>query len=323
LTPGYRRGDSGGLWTPAPACGTMIASNTRTMKKIAVTLAVLSVLCTFAQPARAQSNPSINLSKGVEAGYRIGPRDLVKIEVYDVPELNVERRVSESGAINLPLIGDVPVGGKTEEQVTQDLKDLLGSKYLQRASVGVKVLEFRSRPISVLGAVKQPGNLAFSGRWSLLEALTAAGGLAENHGNVIYVLRRADNGLSDQIAINVDELMVRADPQVNVPIFANDLINVPATVEVTVYCLGQVSQPGALTFKSTERISLLAAIARAGGLTDRASSKILIKRATPPAATGGRPAPELTVDYKRILASKDPDVELLEGDVVVVKESFF
>ncbi|HEX2642678.1 MAG TPA: polysaccharide biosynthesis/export family protein [Thermoanaerobaculia bacterium] len=289
------------------------------MKKIAVILAVLSVLCPFARPAGAQPSPS----PAAGAGYRIGPRDLVKIEVYDVPELNVERRVSESGAINLPLIGDVPVGGKTEEQVTQDLKDLLGSKYLQRASVGVKVLEFRARPIAVLGAVKQPGNLAFSGRWSLLEALTAAGGLAENHGNVIYILRRADNGLSDQIAVNVDELMVRADPLVNVPIFANDLINVPATVEVTVYCLGQVGQPGALTFKSTERITLLAAIARAGGLTDRASSRILIKRATPPAGTGGRAAPELTVDYKRILASKDPDVVLQEGDVVVVKESFF
>jgi polysaccharide export outer membrane protein len=289
------------------------------MKKIAVTLAVLSVLCTFALPSGAQPNPS----PAAGSGYRIGPRDLVKIEVYDVPELNVERRVSESGAINLPLIGDVPVGGKTEEQVTQDLKDLLGSKYLQRASVGVKVLEFRSRPIAVLGAVKQPGNLAFSGRWSLLEALTAAGGLAENHGNVIYVLRRSDNGLSDQIAINVDDLMVRADPQVNVPIFANDLINVPATVEVTVYCLGQVGQPGALTFKSTERITLLAAIARAGGLTDRASSRILIKRAAPAAGSGGRPSPEITVDYKRILASKDPDVELQQGDVVVVKESFF
>lgn len=286
------------------------------MKKIAVYLAVLSTYCTLALPS-AGAQPQVG-----NPGYRIGPRDLIRIEVYDVPELNVERRVSESGAVNLPLIGDVPVAGKTEEQVSQDLKDLLGSKYLQRASVGVKVLEFRSRPISVIGAVKQPGNLAFSGRWSLLEALTAAGGLAENHGNVIYILRRADNGLSDQVAINIEDLLVRADPRVNIPIFANDLINVPATVEVTVYCLGQVNQPGALSFKSTERITLLAAIARAGGLTDRAAAKILIKRAAS-AGSGGSPASEITVDYKRILADKEPDVELRQGDVVVVKESFF
>ena len=150
---------------------------------------------------------------------------------------------------------------------------------MQRASVDVQVIEFRSRPISVIGAVKQPGNLGFSGRWTLLEALTAAGGLTDNHGNVVYVLRRADNGLSDQVAIRLDDLLVRGDPKANIPIFANDLINVPETVEITVYCLGEVGRPGALVFKSNERITLLAAIAHAGGLTDRASSKILIKRA--------------------------------------------
>ncbi len=290
------------------------------MKKIAVYLAVLSALCiSLAAPVGAQSNAGIGSSTG-DSGYRIGPRDLIKIEVYDVPELNVERRVSESGAINLPLVGEVPVSGKTEEQLSRDLKELLGTKYLQRASVGVKVLEFRSRPISVMGAVKQPGSLAFSGRWSLLEALTAAGGLAENHGNMIYVRRQADNGLADQVAVRVDDLLTKADPRVNIPIFANDLINVPAVVEVTVYCLGQVAQPGALAFKSNERITLLAAIARAGGPTDRAASKIQIKRA--PQEPGGT-ATEIAVDYKRILAGKEPDVELVQGDVVFVKESFF
>jgi polysaccharide export outer membrane protein len=287
------------------------------MKKIAVYLAVLSACCTFlVAPAGAQS-PAPG-SAG--SGYRIGPRDLIKIEVFDVPELNVERRVSESGAINLPLVGDVPVAGKTEEQLSSDLRDLLGTKYLQRASVGVKVLEFRSRPISVMGAVKQPGSLAFSGRWTLLEALTAAGGLAENHGNMIYVRRQAENGLFDQVAIRVEDLLTKADPRVNIPIYANDLINVPAVVEVTVYCLGQVAQPGALAFKSNERITLLAAIARAGGPTDRAASKVQIKRS--PTEPGGR-ATEITVDYKRILAGKEPDVELVQGDVVFVKESFF
>ena len=174
---------------------------------------------------------------------------------------------------------------------------------MQRASVDVQVLEFRSRPISVIGAVKQPGNLGFSGRWTLLEAITAAGGLAENHGNVVYILRRADNGLSDQVAIDLDDLLVRADPRVNIPIFANDLINVPGAVEVTIYCLGEVAQPGALTFKSTERITLLTAIAHAGGLTDRALEEDPDQAGRP--APTARP-PRSTVDYKRILAGKAP-----------------
>lgn len=249
-------------------------------------------------------------------GYRIGPKDLLRIQVYEVPELNVERRVGESGMINLPLIGDVPAGGLTEEELTLRLKALLEVKYVQRASTAVEVMEFRSKPISVIGAVKTPGNLAFSGRWSLIEALTAAGGLAENHGNRIYVLRKAENGLSDQVAIEVNDLLVRADPRVNIPILASDLINVPTAVEVTIYCLGEVARPGALEFKSTDRITLLAAIARAGGLTDRAASRLTIKR-----TAGG--ARELVADYKRILSGKDQDVALVEGDVLVVKESFF
>jgi polysaccharide export outer membrane protein len=277
------------------------------MKKIAVRWTILLLVCVTAAGAQ-----------GRDPAYRVGPRDLISVHVDEDAKLNGDRRVSEAGTINLPVLGDVPVVGKTTPEITQAVKKLLEDKYMQRASVDVQVIEFRSRPISVIGAVKQPGNLGFSGRWTLLEALTAAGGLTENHGNVVYVLRRSDNGLSDQVTIDLDDLLVRGDQAVNVPIFANDLINVPVTVEVTVYCLGEVAKPGALLFKSNERITLLAAIAHAGGLTGRASNKILVKRA----AHGDGPA-EITVDYKRILAGREPDVDLRQGDVIVAKESFF
>ncbi len=273
--------------------------------------AATACLAVSAATASAQGAPATE-------GYRIGPRDLLEIRVFEVPELNIERRVSDEGTINLPLIGDIPVQGLTEAELADRLKAMLEAKYVQHASVSVQVREFRSKPISVIGAVKQPGNLAFSGRWTLLEALSAAGGLTEEHGNTIYILRRADNGLSDQISVDVDDLMLRADPDANVPIFANDVINVPAKVAVTVFCLGEVAHPGAVEFQSTERITLLTAIARAGGLTDRASRKIQIKRRD----RNGRDL-EFDVDYKRVLAGKDEDPSLHSGDVVVVKESFF
>lgn len=287
------------------------------MKKIAVHSLVL-LLLVWTAAANAQTPQTQQIAQGRDPSYRIGPRDLLDIRVYEDAKLNGERRVSEAGLVNLPLVGDVAVAGKTTAEMAQILKRLLEEKYMQRASVDVQVLEFRSRPISVIGAVKQPGNLGFSGRWTLLEALTAAGGVAESHGSVVHILRRADNGLSDQVTINLDDLLLRADPKANIPIYANDLINVPGTVEVTVYCLGEVARPGALTFKSSERITVLTAIAHAGDLTDRASSRILVKRA---GRTDG--PPELTVDYKKILAGKEPDIELRHGDVIVVKESFF
>ncbi len=278
------------------------------MKKIAVHLTILLLVC--AGGARAQG--------GKDPAYRIGARDLLSVRVDEDDKLNGDRRVNEAGAINLPLIGDVQVAGKTTGEAEQFISRLLVEKYMQRASVAVQVVEFRSRPITVIGAVKAPGNLGFSGHWTLLEAIAAAGGLADGHGNVVYVLRRADSGLSDQVTIDLDDLLVRGDPRVNVPIFANDLINVPVTVEVTVYCLGEVSKPGAVSFRSSERITVLTAIAHAGGLTDRASKKILVKRAAP---SDGHA--EITVDYNKIIAGKEPDLELRQGDVIVVKESFF
>ena len=268
----------------------------------------LALLCT----AEAHGQPA------GRSAYRLGPRDLVAVKVFEAPELNVERRVSEDGMLALPRLGEVDVRGLTETELSERIKALLEANFLQRASVTVEVREFRAQPISVIGAVRQQGNLSVAGRITLLEALTLAGGLAENHGSLIYIQRRASNGLSDQVAVRVEELLTRGDPMVNLPIFSGDLINVTTATPITIYCLGEVNQPGALTFSSNERLTLLAAIARAGGLTDRAARKITIRR------QGGSPGDqEIVADFKRILAGKEPDLALEAGDVVVVKESFF
>lgn len=284
------------------------------MKHTFLPLLVLLYLAVPFASAQAQTAPA----ESRLGGYRIGPRDLIEVRVFETDELNGSRRVSEDGDINLPLVGNVQIAGLTEAEAAQRIKGVLEEKVLQRASVAVQVQEFRSKPIAVIGAVRQPGNLAFAGRWTLLEALTAAGGLTDEHGAVIHVLRRSENGLSDQISIRAEDLLVKADRRVNVPILPGDLINVPATIEVTVYCLGEIQQPGAVTLKSSERITLLTVIARAGGLTDRASSRISIQRTE----DGGKTT-EIQADYKRIVAGKEPDVELRPGDVVFVKESFF
>jgi len=281
------------------------------MKHISLLTLVLLHLVALVQPSHAQGesrNPT----------YRIGPRDLVQVKVFETDQLNGSFRVSEDGDITLPLVGKVQISGLTESEAGQRVRGVLEETSLQRASVSVQVLEYRSNPIAVIGAVRQSGNLSFAGRWTLLEALTAAGGLANEHGAVIHVLRRSENGLSDQVSIRVDDLLVRADPKVNIPIYPGDLINVPGEVEVTVYCLGEVEKPGPVSFKSSQRISLLTAISQAGGLTDRAASKIVIKRTDDTGKTI-----EIPVDYKRLLAGKASDVDLQAGDVIVVKESFF
>ncbi len=275
-------------------------------------------LCALALLVLPALKAQIPVAANIGATYRIGPKDLLEIRVFEVPDLNGELRVDEDGNINFAPVGELRAQGLTADQLRLRLKEILEERYFQRATVSVQVREFRSSPISVIGAVQQPGDLAFPGRWTLIEALTAAGGLAENHGPVLYVLRRSDNGLSDQIEIPVDALLVHADPNFNIPIFANDLINVPATATYIVYCLGEVESPGAMEFKSNERLTLLAAIARAGGLSDRASSKVTVKRAR----TDGTDE-EIQLDYKDIISGKRQDFKLRDGDVVIVKESFF
>lgn len=267
--------------------------------------------------------PTLFLTSSVRAqegrsAYRLGPRDLVSVKVFEAPELNVERRISEDGMLPIPRVGDVRAQGLTDVELAARIREKLEATFLRRATVTVEVQEFRARPISVIGAVKSPGNLQVAGRMTLLEALTLAGGLTENQGGTIYVMRRASNGLSDQLAISVEGLLLKADPKLNIPIYSNDLINVASALPVTIYCLGEVAQPGALTFNSSERFTLLAAIARAGGLSERAARKVTIRR-----RQEGGSDEEIEVDIKDILAGKGRDVELVAGDVVVVKESFF
>jgi len=240
--------------------------------------------------------------------------DLVSVEVLEDDSLDAETRVTEAGTIELPHVDPVTVAGLTASEAAQALGKAL-EKYLQRATVTLRIVEYRSQPITLLGALRTPGTLPFSGRWTLIDALTQAGGLTGAAGGNILVLRRASNGLSDQILIDRRELLERGNADVNIPLFPNDLINVPVATDITVFLIGEVASPGAVVFRSTDRITLLAALARAGGLTGRASNKVLVRRFESDA--------ELRVNYKKLLAGSQPDVELSDGDLIIVKESFF
>ncbi|MEM8931766.1 MAG: polysaccharide biosynthesis/export family protein [Acidobacteriota bacterium] len=250
--------------------------------------------------------------------YRIGPRDRVQIRVQELPSLDGEQEVADDGTLTFAAIGVIDAQGLTEDELGQRIRRRLIDQGLRRATVTVTVDEYRSRPVAVIGAVGSPGNHLVPGRPSLLEVLLTAGGLGTEHGPVIQVRRRADNGLTDQVEISVRDLIEVGDPAVNIPIFAGDLINVPPAVRITVHFLGEVNNVGSQTFGGGERVTLLTAIAHAGGLTEAASNKIRIQRLGP---DGERT--EILADFRRVLDGKDPDPELVAGDLIVVKESFF
>jgi len=270
-----------------------------------------------AQAPSAAPAPSTAALENVSE-YPIGPKDLLEIRVLEVPELNVERRVSDGGILDLPLLGPFSVSGMTATDVRDRLQSLLTSKYVNRANVSVTVKEFASKPVSIVGAVQRPGSLNISGRWYLLQAISAAGGLTEAAGKKIFVLRRADNGLADTLEIKTDDLFRNNTMQWNVLLQPGDTVNIPARRMVRIFCMGEVKNAGALEFDSDDRISLLSVIAKAGGLTDRASNSIRIKRRGP----DGKDS-ETIANYRRIVSGKDPDPVLRADDVLIVKESFF
>ena len=219
------------------------------------------VLCLCAAAARAQE-PASN------AEYRLGPRDLVEIKVLEIPELNVERRVSERGTVALPLLGDFPVEGLTASEFRAKLEALLKEKYVNRADVSIVVKDFANKPVTIVGAVQHPGPLTISGRWSLLQAISAAGGLTEGAGRKIYVLRRAENGLTDTLEVSTDDLFRSAAQMWNVPIYPSDVVNVPARSTLRIFCIGEVKAPGAVEFYE-RRPDHAALGAREGGRADR------------------------------------------------------
>jgi len=133
---------------------------------------------------------SMTASKGV--AYKIGAQDILDVSVFKVPELSKSVQVADIGTINLPLIGEVPVAGKTAQEVERDLTSRLGAKYLQNPQVTVYVKEHNSQSMTVEGAVKKPGVYPIKGKTSLLQSLALAGGLEPNSDSTVVVFRYAD-----------------------------------------------------------------------------------------------------------------------------------
>ncbi len=267
-----------------------------------------ALLLLLALPAVAQDSSE----------YRLGPRDLVEIKVLEIPDLNVERRVGESGQLTLPILGDVPVNGLTATEAAGRLESMLTAQYVNRANVSVIIKEFANKPVSIVGAVQKPGFLNISGKWDLLQAISAAGGLSASAGKTIYVIRRGESGFGDTLEISTDDLLRSATGIWNIPIFPSDVVNIPPKSTVTIYCLGEVGTPGAVQFQSDERISLLTLVSKAGGLGERASKSITIRRRQPDGTDR-----EMEINYNDILRGRTEDVQLQPDDIVIVKRSFF
>ena len=251
--------------------------------------------------------------------YQVGPDDVVEVSIFEW-EANdqtktLQLRVSETGYISLPAVGALEVAGKSVQEIQRLIeKELIDQNVLQTPRVGVWVSEFRSRQISVIGSVNQPGTYAIHQNVStLLDMLTLAGGPQDSAGGLAYVIRREKGRSESRIQIDLDELLEKGEANLNPVLSAGDVVYVPKAPLIYVY--GEVKQAGAFTFR--KRLRALESMALAGGFTDLADRRAvsLIRRAE----TGQESVYQL--DLGRIERGEMPNIYLRDGDVLHVRTS--
>ena len=249
----------------------------------------------------------------------IGPEDLLEVNVFELPELKTTTRVLGDGTVSLPLLGVVQAAGLTRTGLEARLSELLSSRFVQDPQVSVSVTEHRSRLVSVIGAVTKPGTYPMIGPRTLLQIISEAGGLTREAGADIVILRKRDTGESERLHVELDQLVVAGDPALNLSLVPGDVVNIPIDRPIYVFVDGAVKSPGQVEGKLSRPISLLQAVARTGGLTERANLRgvhVLRKR---PDGSQLR----LPVNLRDIRKGKADDIMLEDGDVVVVPETFF
>lgn len=249
---------------------------------------------------------------------QIGVDDLIGITVYDAPELTRTVRVDSQGGIRLPMVEQpIKASGlypaELEKAITAALVD---NDVLVDPIVTVSVAEYRSRPITVAGAVRSPITFQATGTVTLLDAISRAGGLADDAGAEILVSHQAPK-TDDPSAKLVQRISAHAlingqEPALNLTLEAGDEIRVPEAGRV--YVLGDVKKPGAFLVTDGSDSSVLKALSLSEGLDSYPAHIAYIYRIE--GGSGGRS--EIPIELKKIMNRKSPDVPLLANDILYV-----
>jgi polysaccharide export outer membrane protein len=291
---------------------------------------LMAVLCTIRglQTSSAAQAPAVEAASparsGVENEYKLGSGDQITISAVGMDEISkAPYRLDSAGYISVAFLGNIKSAGlsvaELEAEITSRLKEFQLSP---RVSVGIH--EFKSQPVSVIGAVATPGVHYLEGNRTLVEALSAAGGLRQDAGNTVKISRRVAQGqiplqnavldASGEVSVaevKIATIMDASHPTDNIFVKSHDVISVPKAA--LVYVIGEVERSGGFPLTEHESMSVLEAVSLAGGLKQMAlarRAKILRFR------SGASERREETVDLRRIMDGRDEDVALRPDDIL-------
>ncbi len=233
---------------------------------------ILVALCATPWLASAQQRDAAAAPQSLQQrdDYVVGAGDVIRVQVFQNPDLTVEARVSESGVISYPLLGALRIGGLSPTAVERLISERLKSgNFLQNPQVTVNIVQFRSQQVSVLGNVNKPGRypLETTGM-RLSEMLSLAGGVAPTGADEVVLITRR-GGTSQRVEVDLVDLFASGDVSKDPGLVAGDVLYVNRAPNFYIY--GQVNRPGMYTLERS--MTLAQAIAKGGGLTLRGTDR--------------------------------------------------
>ncbi len=250
---------------------------------------------------------SASFAQPTKGEHTLGPGDVIRITVYQNPDLALETRLSESGEISFPLIGNVKLGGLTLPQAQNRIaKALLDGKYVIRPQVNIQLVQIRSSQISVLGQVNRPGRYPIEGQGTKVsEMIALAGGVSQGGSDIVTLVGTRD-GQQVKYSIDLPAVLQAGRTESDVVVADGDILYVDRAPIIYIY--GEVGRPGQARLDSG--MTVRQAIASAGGITPRGTQRGLRIHRRDPDGT------------LRVIEPKMDDL-VERDDVIYVKESLF
>ncbi len=281
---------------------------------------ILVLLCLAVFAAGQTPDPSVATAASDLPTQRVGPDDLLTVSVADCPELTRNFRVSGDGSLILPLLKErIPVNNRLPGEIEVQIADALKQEQLLvQPIVSVSVAEYRSLPVSVLGAVRHPITFQAAGEVTLLDALTRADGLSQDAGPEILVSQpRGSQGQEGSLIqrIPVKGLIDDANAALNIRLHGGEQIRVPEAGRV--FVIGNVKRSGAFPVGDGNDTTVLKMIALTEGLLPYTNKNAYIYRRE----AGKSERNEIPVQLTLIMEHKAPDIPLQSNDILYIPDS--
>jgi polysaccharide export outer membrane protein len=281
---------------------------------------VILLIATISGTALTQEGGGAGASTVLPAE-AVGPNDLLEIMVPYCTELTRSFRVDSDGNLTLPLLKrSIKVAGLRPPQIAKQIEEALTQeKVMNDPIVTASVIEYRSRPVNIIGAVNHPLTFQATGETTLLDAITKAGGFSPNVGtNVLVTTKypRAETKTESTVRIiPVRNLTGSADPGYNIELRGGEEIRVQEADKI--FVAGNVNRPGAYTMQGDADTTVIKALALSAGLAPYAAKEAYIYRLHP----GGGGRDEVKVPLSRIMKRKAPDTALRADDILYIPDN--